>query len=197
VNIKAQGLINAGKWISDEHGHDALSRVVQACGPAVRERYASAIPMMWHPADELEEFLREAVRELGPDAAEEIGAAGATANLSSALVRFAIYIARPDQLIPRVTRLWSQFNDQGEMQLLAVTAQECVYEVKGVERPRPLFCATITGWGRALCNALGMIEPVSRHTHCRARGDKRCVWRVTAKGTRSPVLDYRHPDCPA
>jgi hypothetical protein len=42
VNVKAQGLLNAARWLEDEYGRDALGAIVRACSAPVRERYTAA-----------------------------------------------------------------------------------------------------------------------------------------------------------
>ncbi len=181
MNVKAQGLLNAAKWIEEQYGRDTLGEVVRACSPAVRERYVSAIAINWHPVEELVEFLRAAERLLGREdgrIAERIGAAGARANMKGTLVRIAVYLARPEYLMQRIAGLWRQFNDQGEMLLVSMDEKHALIEVRGVTAADPLFCATLTGWCLETATRLGIVGTTVKHTHCRARGDGRCLWDV-------------------
>lgn len=196
MNVKAQGLLNAAKWIEDEYGRDALGRVLRACSPAVRERYVSAIAINWHPLEELVEFLAVAERMLGRDdgrLAERVGAAGARANMKGTLVRVAVYLARPEYLMQRIAGLWNQFNDQGEMLLVSMDEKHARIEVRGVPNPHALFCATLTGWCLETAARLGIANTLVRHVQCRARGEARCLWEVrgsvesaVARGSRPP-----------
>ena len=181
MNIKTQGLLNAAKWVEDAHGQEALGRIIRSCSPEVRERYISANPLQWHPAEELEELLSVAERALGcsdGQIAEEIGAAGARANLKGPLVRFASYVTRSEILLKRITGLWDQFNDEGDMRVLAIAPTTCTIEVAGIKRPLPLFCATLTGWQREVGRSIGLVEASTLHTSCRARGQSRCLWET-------------------
>jgi hypothetical protein len=181
VNIKAQGLLNAVKWVEEEYGISTLQEIIRACSPAVRERYVSAIAINWHPMEELVEFLDVAERVLGHSdgkIAEQIGAAGARANMKGVVVRFAFYVARPEYLLTRLSGLWSQFNDEGSMKFVELSPHSLTVEVQGVSTPNWLFCQTITGWSREVAAATAMIHPTAKHTHCRARGAARCLWDV-------------------
>ena len=146
MNVKAQGLLNAVRFIEDAYGQGALRDVIRACSPAVRERITTAIAIEWHPIEELVELLTVANRALGRNdgkiAEEEIGAAGARANLKGAFVRFALYAAKPELLMQRVAGLWRRFNDEGAMVVLGVdpNAGTVDLEVTGVPRPHWVLC---------------------------------------------------------
>jgi hypothetical protein len=183
VRVKAQGLLNAAKWIDETYGREGLRDVLHACGPAVRERYTGVIAIDWHPVEELIEFVDAAERTVGRDrgagrVAEGIGAAGARANMKGTLVRIAVWITRPEALMKRATGLWRQFNDEGNMALLHIDDHVARLELTGIKAPNGLFCAVLTGWCREVGNAVRAVTPVARHVDCPARGDARCVWEV-------------------
>ena len=199
MNIKAQGLLNAVKWVEETHGREVLGEIIRSCSPQVRASYVSASALEWHPAEELEEFLSVTERRLKSSAghiAEEIGAAGARANLKGPLARFAFYVTRPELLLKRITGLWHQFNDDGEMRLLATTPNSCTIEVVGIKKPLPLFCATLTGWHREVGRSIGLVEATARHTSCRTRGQSRCIWetRWSATALEIPSIDEDRGD---
>jgi hypothetical protein len=181
VQVKAQGLLNAAKWLETEYGRDALGTVVRACSPEVRDRYISAIAINWHPVEEFIEFVETADRMLGLGnlrLAEEIGAAGARANMKGTLVRIAFYLAQPEFFFRRVAGLWRQFNDEGQMLVHHLDDHNGLMEVSGLANPSATFCAVLTGWTRQVAIGLGIENPSVRHTECRARRDGRCIWDV-------------------
>jgi hypothetical protein len=181
VQIKAQGLLNAAKWIEEEYGRDSLGLVVRACSPEVRERYMSAIAINWHPMEELVEFVETADRMLGRGngkLAENIGAAGARANMKGVVARMALYLAQPQFFIRRVAGLRSQFNDEGEMLVNHLDDRYGQLEIRGVTTPHPIFCGVLTGWIRELATGMGIITPAVRHTQCVCRGEGHCYWDV-------------------
>jgi hypothetical protein len=183
VNIKAQGLFNAAKWIERELGQPALRDVLRACSPAVRDRYTTAIVINWHPVEEFVEFLEVAERLLGRNdgkLAEEVGAAGARENLRGAMVRAAAYIANPEFMMKRVASLWSQFNDEGTMEMIKFDPEEMLVEVKGVAKSHALFCSTLTGWMAEVALHFGWRQATAKHVRCRARGEARCLWELRA-----------------
>lgn len=187
MRIKAQGLLNATKWIEETHGREGLQQVLRACSPEVRSRYTSVTAIDWHPVEELIELLDQAEKAFGNRqnpgrVCEAIGAAGARANMRGALVRLAIWVSSPEALMKRVAALWSQFNDEGAMSLLSLDDRLTRLEVTGLKAPHILFCSTLTGWTREVCLALHAITPVARHVSCRARGDQKCIWEVRYAG---------------
>jgi hypothetical protein len=189
VQVKAQGLLNAAKWIEEEFGHATIQQILRNCSPRLRERCATAIAINWHPMEELVEFLEVAERVLGTGdgrVAERIGEAGARANLKGALIRMAFWISKPEFLMKRVAGLWQQFNDEGEMTMLHVGHDFRRFEVTGLSTPNWLFCCTITGWGKITTQAAGVTNPIARHIECRGRGDSRCVWEVVTPGKLFP-----------
>ncbi|MGO8999702.1 MAG: hypothetical protein ACLQVI_40775 [Polyangiaceae bacterium] len=181
MQVKAQGLLNAAKWIEEEYGRDALGEVVRACSEPVRDRYISAIAINWHPVEEFIEFVEKADQILGQGhlrLAEEIGAAGARANMKGTLVRIAFYLAQPEFFFRRVAGLWRQFNDEGQMIVHSLGENSGSMEVSGIAKPNVTFCAVLSGWTRQVGIGLGIEGPVVRHVECRARGDARCMWDV-------------------
>jgi len=183
VNIKAQGLFNAAKWIEKEYGQAGLRDVLRACSATVRDRYTTAIVINWHPVEEFVEFLEVAERQLGRGdgkLAEQVGSAGARENLRGAMVRAAAFIANPEFMMKRVASLWSQFNDEGAMELISFEPERMEIEVKGVEKTYPLFCATLTGWMAEVALHFGWKTASAKHLKCRGKGDARCLWEVRA-----------------
>jgi hypothetical protein len=181
LQVKAQGLLNAAKFIEEEYGRDALGEVVRACSEATRDRYISAIAINWHPVEEFVELVETADRILGRGKGrlpEEIGAAGARANMKGTLVRIAFYIKQPEFFFRRVAGLWRQFNDEGQMLVHELGDHKGVVEVSGIAKPNGTFCAVLTGWTRAVAMGIGIDSPVVRHTECIARGDARCIWET-------------------
>ncbi len=184
MQVKAQGLLNAVRWIEDEYGRDTRYRVVASCSPAVRDRCATAIAINWHPMSELTELLERAEEQLGTGdgrIAERMGSAAARANLKGVVIRFAFYVAKPQFMLERLAGLWRRFNEEGSLAILNVDSTEVSFEVAGVPEPHRYFCAMTTGWGNEVATAAGIVAPRASHTECRARGDRRCVWRVRGK----------------
>jgi hypothetical protein len=183
LRIKAQGLLNAAKWVEDEYGRDTLGEVLRACSPEVRNRYTSVIAIDWHPAAEFIEFVQHAERILGAGhargrIAEAIGAAGAKANMKGTLVRIAVWITRPDALMKRAAGLWQQFNDEGHMELKSLGDNLARFELGKIDGLDPVFCSVITGWCREVAAAVGAVAAQARHVDCVWRGGAVCVWEV-------------------
>lgn len=206
MQVKAQGLLNAARWIEQEYGNNGLRQVLERCSHPVRVRCATAIANNWHPVEELTEFLEISERVLGTGdgrIAELVGASGARANLKGAMIRMAFWVANPELLMKRVAGLWRQFNDEGEMILLQIDDDVSRFELRGLVRPNWLFCCTITGWGAVTTELAGVDNPVVRHAECRAKGASRCIWvasspRTSANrllqgaGRRSPSQPPKH-----
>jgi hypothetical protein len=183
LQIKAQGLLNAARWIEDEYGRDSLGEVLRACSPGVRERYTSVIAIDWHPAGEFIELVQHAERILGGGRsngriAEAIGAAGARANMKGTMVRLAAWIARPEALMKRAAGLWRQFNDEGHMELKELGDSTARFELGKIEGLDPAFCAVVTGWCREVALAVGAVVPQAKHVACVWRGESLCVWEL-------------------
>lgn len=184
MNVKAQGLINAAKYIEERFGREALADVLRACSPATRSTYMSAIAINWHPMIELVDFVDTAervLREPRGKLARDIGAAGARANMKGALLRIAFYFGKPEYMMKRAANLWRQFNDEGTMELLEMTATLAVIEVRGVEQPHATFCNIITGWSREIATALNVRDVDARHPECMAMRGRRCIFEVRGR----------------
>ncbi len=184
MQVKAQGLLNAGKFVEQKFGPDALKTVLAQCSPGVRQTYESAIAINWHPAEELYEFVRCAEAKFGsPDGAlaQAIGAASARINLKGVLLRIGLYVAKPSYLMTRIAGMWRQFNDEGAMELREMTSAGATIELLGLKEPNVVLCNILTGWTLEIARALdpGLVD--AEHTLCRARGDARCIWQVRGK----------------
>jgi hypothetical protein len=194
MNVKAQGLINGAKWIELTHGQPALARVLRSCSPAVRDRYISATAMVWHPMDELIEFVTVADRLLGRDdgnLAEEIGAAGARANMKTMMMRVIVYFTRPEFLMRRVAGTWSQFNDEGTMELVAFESRRLVVRLSGCGDLPRIFVRILTGWAREIAAAVAAGDPVARVTE---HNQGAVVWELTWTRSLAEVVSREdHP----
>ncbi|HEY8039749.1 MAG TPA: hypothetical protein VIF15_08155 [Polyangiaceae bacterium] len=182
MNVKAQALLNAARWVRDKHGDEALERVLASCSPAVRERCTSAIAINWHPLEELVEFLTVADGALGEGdgkLAEAAGAAAARLNLRHMALRLAFFLARPEFLMRRVAGVWKQYNDEGQMLVQEFADGRMVAELVGTRSPSWVFCCSVTGWLHEAGAATGMKELVTKHDECRARGGGKCTWALT------------------
>ncbi len=183
MRTKAQGLLNGAKWVEEVYGREGLRDVLRACSPEVRERYTSVIAIDWHPIEEFVEFVCAAERVLGGEhchgrIAEEIGAAGARANMKGTLIRLALWISRPEALIRRAAGLWRQFNDDGFFKLTEIGESRAHFELTGLKTMERPFCAVITGWCREVGIAVGAVAPLAKHVECKGAGGRRCTWEV-------------------
>jgi hypothetical protein len=183
MNVKLQGLVNGAGWIEATYGPPALAKVLRACSPAVRERYVSAIAMNWHPLDEFLEFVTVADRVLGSgDGAvvEALGAAGARANMKSVMLRVVFYISKPDFLMRRIAGMWSQFNDEGTMELVSVEPMRLAVRVSGIPELPPTFVRVLTGWARVVTGAVSAGHPMTRILSYVEKGEgASCVWELS------------------
>lgn len=183
MRTKAQGLLNGARWVEETYGREGLRDVLQACSPAVRDRFTSVIAIDWHPVSEFVEFVCAAERVLGGAqsrgrVAEEIGAAGARANMKGTLIRLVAWITRPHALIGRAASLWRQFNDDGFFHLVEIGENRALLELAGLETMDRAYCSVITGWCRQVGHAVGAVAPLAKHVECKGAGAKRCVWEV-------------------
>lgn len=154
----------------------------------------SAIAINWHPLEEYVQLLTEAERVIGTGdgkVAEEIGAASARANMRSAFVRFAVYVSKPDFLMRRLSGIWRQFNDQGELIMHFFEGAELHVELRGVPTRSWFFCCTITGWAREIASSMGLANTTARHVECLARGGQRCLWDVRGSHLEDPFEKRR------
>jgi hypothetical protein len=183
LQIKAQGLLNAAKWVEDEYGRETLQEVLHACSAPVRDRYTSVIAIDWHPAQEFIEFVRHAERIVGGGhshgrIAEAIGAAGAKANMKGTLVRIAVWITRPEALMKRAAGLWRQFNDEGHMEMKELGDNTARFELGRIEGLDGVFCSVVTGWCREVALAVGAVAAQAKHVDCVWRGGAVCTWEL-------------------
>lgn len=181
MNVKAQGLLNAARWVRETYGEHALADILAQCSEPVRERVRSGIAINWNPIEEYVEFLGAAERLLGRNdgrIAEQAGSYGARVNMKPAIVRISVYLLRPEFLMRRVMGIWSQFNDEGEMRVLSFDEDGAQTELVGIRNPQWLFCCSLTGWARELAKTVAKEDATCKHVQCRGRGEPRCLWEI-------------------
>jgi hypothetical protein len=174
-------LVSSVKWIEETYGKAALEDVARACSPEVRARLSSAIAIEWLPIREVVELATHADRLLGTGTgklAESMGEAGARSSLRGPILRAVFYLGRPEFLIRKVTSIWRQYSDQGEMHVRSFEANRATFELTGTDEQYTIYCALLTGWFRELARATGIVAPSVRHTECLARGEARCFWEM-------------------
>jgi hypothetical protein len=181
MRVKVQGLLNATKYIEETYGQQTLGEIIRACSDETRDTFTSSIAINWHPVGELLELVTVAAGVLGrkpTSLAQDIGAAGARANMKGTLLRIAFYWGKPEFLMKRAAGLWRQFNDEGSMALLQMDERTLQVEVSGIREPNEVFCAIINGWCLQTALAMGVRDATSHHIECRARGGGRCIYEV-------------------
>jgi hypothetical protein len=179
--VKAQGLIHAAQWLEQTHGREAVAEVLSRCSRPVNERYMSAIAIEWHPFEEFMEFLEqtEAVVGFGSGkTARDSGAYSAQQSTRGAVKRSLFYLSTPEFLMRRVTSLWSQYNDSGNMRLRDFTERKVVIELDGVPNPHRLLCQSLTGWVEVVAEAIGARGSKASHPACVLRGDDCCTFVI-------------------
>lgn len=187
MRVKAQSILNALSWVEQTHGQRAVAEVLTDCSQLVCDRYIASIAIEWIPRSEFVELLQVCEKRFGNGngrIAEQIGAAGARANLRGAMQRAAFYVLKPAFLAKRVGGLWDQYNDEGAMTIHEARAELVRVEVTGILTPDWLFCCTLTGWAGEFALATGSIGARPVHTECRAKGHARCRWEVRPLGGR-------------
>jgi hypothetical protein len=190
MQVKAQGLFHAARYIESQYGQDGLRDVLRACSDPVRERYTSASSLDWHPVEELIELVQRADEMLAHGhgkLAEHAGAEAARAH-TRGLFRFVAHVATPEFLMRRIAGTWRQLNDAGSLELLDIDDHACEIEVKDIPDPHPIFCSILTGWIRELTRAVGRVSPLVKHKQCRAKGATRCLWDAKWSGVATSEL---------
>ena len=185
MNVRAQSLLNAAKWLQEQHGNDALVKVLKKCSPQTRERYTSALPIEWHPQEELIEFIAAIEETIGDGSGQtciQIGASTARLNLGGFVKKTVFYLANREYLFRRVTAFWRQFNDAGELKVLEYDDRKAMLELVGLSNPNRYFCGLITGWSLEVSKTLGINNPQSRHSSCQGKHDDRCLWDIEWPG---------------
>lgn len=188
MKVKALGLLNACEHVRRTYGDDALRQVVDTCSPQVRDRALMSVNIEWHPVGELIEFLEVASTVLNVSSRElsrECGAASARRNTRGLVRRALFHLGTPTFLFNRIASMWGQYNDTGSMKLLHLNDKLGLIEVRDVPAPHAVFCENITGWAMVISEAIGIKQPWVFHQQCRARGDGRCIWRITWRKTAS------------
>jgi hypothetical protein len=185
MNVKLQAILNAARWVEEQHGKNMLARVLARCRAQIRERFETGIAIEWIPMTELMEFYEAVVEIVGAGDRSVLRATGASSarkNLRRPVTRVATWLLSPDLFIQRVSSLWRQYNDAAELVLLDLRPGLCLLEIRGVPVPHWGFCTSLLGWADELALAFGWKNAMVRHPECRAEGDSRCIIEIRHRG---------------
>ena len=81
-------------------------------------------------------------------------------------------------LVERAGKVWRQYYDSGELVVLESEKHFVNFELRGFASPHRGHCETVLGWSWRASELSGASKVHGSHPSCRARGEKRCLFRM-------------------
>jgi hypothetical protein len=143
--------------------------VVRAQDPALLPLlYAPLDPGAWVPAASLTGLMAAyaAAKTGEPEGTyRQLGRQTCDETLTT-VYRLMSRLARPEFVLRRAVRVWGDFYDRGEFEVLETLPESGAVRVTGAEFPHPALCHRIGGWIERAVELSGGREVVVEHTVC-------------------------------
>jgi hypothetical protein len=155
--------------------------VLRALDPALLPLIDAPVdPGAWVPASALT-GLMEACAAAGAEAPaavyRRLGRQSCDDTLTS-IYRLMSRLARPEFILRRAVRVWGDFYDRGEFEVLETSPESGAVRVTGAGFPHPALCHRISGWIERAVELSGGREVEVEHPVCTFERGEAEEWRA-------------------
>jgi len=181
TGIKGTILRSRLSFLDAEFGADVRRRVLAALTPAERSAVTRTLAPDWIPFALDERLQRAIVEVVGGDGAEtfeRLGAASATANLSSVHAAF-LRPGDPHAFLDGTPQIYGLYYDSGRREYRRTGPRAGVLTTHDAGHVSVADCLTVIGWHHRALEMCGADGIAIEHGECRARGDRVCAYTVT------------------
>jgi hypothetical protein len=179
-NTKGVSFYNAIQFAQERFGEAGWQTVLSTLTIEEQRTIAAMIPMGWYDLDLYARVLKHIVRLSGAKDSELLisyGHFAAEQDLSK-LHKIFMRVLNPGQIFDQAMKVWTRFQDtgswvierKGKQAVGTLTDWGCVEEV---------LCLEMIGYLEALLRLSHGKDATVRHTECRVRGAKTCVFLAT------------------
>ena len=183
-NVKGSALASRLLWVRLGHGEAGLERLEHQASPELQPTLVNGVAMArWYPLAQFIELIELIDRLFGKgDGAliKELGKFGAEANLKTVYKLF-YKVGTVRWILGRAARLWGAHYDAGQMLVVDEKPGETTLEIADFDTPHRVHCLSVAGWAEKSVEISGGVDANVEELSCRARGDERCLLRVTWK----------------
>ena len=137
-------------------------------------------PAGWVPAPVLTGIMEAFASVLPEDPARtywRLGRQSCDDTLTS-VYRLMSRLARPEFVLRRAVRVWSDFYDRGDFEVLETLPESGAVRVTGAGFPHPALCGRIGGWIERAIELSGGLEVKVEHPVCTFAGGDCEEWRA-------------------
>jgi hypothetical protein len=183
-NVKGSALASRLLWVRLGHGEAGLERLEAAASESLAPVLANGVAMArWYPFSQFVELIELIDRLFGKGdlgLVKELGKFGADANLKT-VYRMFYKLGTVRWILGRAARLWGAHYDSGEMQIVEDMPGMGMLEIVGFDTPHRIHCMSVAGWAEKSVEISGGKDAKVEEVACRARGDDRCLLKITWK----------------
>lgn len=184
--IRGAALRAFALWYSGRHGIDRFPRWLEGLTAEQRGLFDPSRADLgfrddrWYPAPAVHGLLDGIVRDLGPQATDELVHQSADAIIEASLNGFLQVLFRLF-VTPAACRMfgqqhWSFHYESGRVMAKGVGATAQRMQVSGWRSHHPVLCQLVAAAGAPLIRATGGRDVTSRAVACIDRGDPCCVY---------------------
>ena len=157
---------------------EAFSRALDPALLPLLEKPAD--PSGWVPAPALTGLMEAFASILPEDPAKtywRLGRESCDDNLAAAY-RLMSRLARPEFVLRRAVRVWGDFYDRGDFEVLESSPESGAVRVSGADFPHPAMCHRIGGWIERAIELAGGLDVKVEHPACTFAGAECEEWRA-------------------
>lgn len=185
VRTKGTSVAAILRFVGQNWGDEGLARLAAATRtPEIAQLITGTVLAgSWYPFPYFTELLdaAEALFSAGVDGfARREGASCADYDLRG-VYRVFVRFTSPAFVIERSGKVWRQYYDSGDLVVLETDDTHALFELREFGSPHRGHCGTVLGWSERAAQLSGGASVSGEHTSCRARGDRRCVFRIDWK----------------
>ena len=182
VHTKGTSVSAVLRFVTQNWGPEGLARLAEKVSPpeAAKLIRDSVLAGSWYPFSHFVALLDAAETVFGGGSgtfARREGMSCADFDLRG-VYRVFVRLTSPAFLVERAGKVWRQYYDSGELVIVESSDHEVTFELKAFASPHRGHCETVLGWSERAAELSGATRVRASHPNCRARGDRRCIFRI-------------------
>jgi uncharacterized protein (TIGR02265 family) len=181
LKVKGSVLRSRLAFVAEQAGPDGQARVLEALEAADRAALRVLLASSWYPFELGARLDAAIVRVLGGGCQayfETLGEASAVQNLGG-VHKHLVTPGDPRAFLERTPVIYALYYDRGRREVEFTGPSEAVLTTYDAETFSVADCLTVVGWHRKALELCGATQVRVVEEECRARGGRRCRYRVS------------------
>ena len=182
MNIRGAVLLSRKLFVEEHFGQGAWERILSELSEEDQDILKGILVHVgWYPfefGERLDQAIVDVFGNGNPKVFEEIGAKSAQKNLSDTQNAF-LTPGDPQAFLTKTPAIYALYYDHGRREYKATGANSGILSTHEADTFSSIDCLTIIGWYKKALMMCGAAEVQIIEEECRARGGKKCTYRVS------------------